>query len=548
MIDLLIPSAKIVPEELQSIGKIPAVIYPINQEIVFDYLFRYYKEKVQKIKVVCYEAATDVERKLENYKKSACIDIIKLKKLGDLAYTVYYGLGKSDSIIINFADTIVEEDIFSIDEDCILYSNDFMSDIWTFFDEENGRITKVYDKILNIENKDANVKKKLFVGVFKINDAQYFKECLKEELENEDNEITTFYRAIKKYSCRYRFKMVDTSKWFDIGHIDKYYNSKLEVKSREFNHIIIDKNRGILKKTSDDKEKFIGEILWYLKLPKDIEYSRPRIFSYNLSYEKPSVEMEYYSYHTVHELFLYGDLSYQQWNNIFERIKFICDDYKRYSIKDNKIIDALEEMYLTKTLNRILKLKENKNFTNFFCKNIVINQKKYKNLNEIMRILKDIIPKKLYDIDEFNIIHGDLCFANILIDNNLSFIKVIDPRGKFGQYDIYGDFRYELAKLFHSLDGKYDFIIKDMFKINVDKENNEISYKMNNQNEKFNKFELFKEVFKEEIGKDLEKIELIEALLFLSMVPLHSESEEHQYMMLATGLEILNRVTNVTDE
>ncbi len=34
------------------------------------------------------------------------------------------------------------------------------------------------------------------------------------------------------------------------------------------------------------------------------------------------------------------------------------------------------------------------------------------------------------------------------VDTNLSFIKVIDPRGKFGTYDIYGDFRYELAKTF----------------------------------------------------------------------------------------------------
>ena len=42
-----------------------------------------------------------------------------------------------------------------------------------------------------------------------------------------------------------------TNNWFDIGHEDKYYNSKLEVRAREFNHITIDKNRGILKKTSD---------------------------------------------------------------------------------------------------------------------------------------------------------------------------------------------------------------------------------------------------------------------------------------------------------
>lgn len=54
----------------------------------------------------------------------------------------------------------------------------------------------------------------------------------------------------------------------------------------------------------------------------------------------------------------------------------------------------------------------------------------------------------------------------------------MNPRGKFGKYDIYGDPRYELAKLFHSVDGKYDFIIKDLFNINYDLHNAEIKYQI----------------------------------------------------------------------
>ena len=40
---LIIPSAKLVPEELQKVGKFPGVIYPVNQKIVFDYLYEQYK-------------------------------------------------------------------------------------------------------------------------------------------------------------------------------------------------------------------------------------------------------------------------------------------------------------------------------------------------------------------------------------------------------------------------------------------------------------------------------------------------------------------------
>ena len=282
-----------------------------------------------------------------------------------------------------------------------------------------------------------------------------------------------------------------------------------------------------------------------MKLPSDVEYVRPRIFDYSTDYDNPYVSMEYYAYHTVHELFLYGDITAQQWVDIFERIRFVCDDFKRYTVKDKNITQALEDMYLTKTVQRFEKMKKDKRFMHFFDKSIVINGIKYYSLDKIVTILKDVIPSLLYDVDTFNIIHGDLCFANIMVDSNFSFIKVIDPRGKFGVYDIYGDERYEFAKLFHSVDGKYDFIIKDLFDVSFDLEHNKIDYMIQDRKRDYDLYKIFIETFKKEIGNDLKKIELIEALLFLSMIPLHGESIEHQMVMLGTGLDILDRVINI---
>ena len=65
--NLIIPSAKVVPEELQKLGKLPAVIYPINQRIVFDYLYEQYKDQVETIDIICYENADKVQRRLKNY-------------------------------------------------------------------------------------------------------------------------------------------------------------------------------------------------------------------------------------------------------------------------------------------------------------------------------------------------------------------------------------------------------------------------------------------------------------------------------------------------
>lgn len=540
MTKLLIPSAKIVSEDLQNLGKIPAVIYPVNGHTVFSYLYKQYNSKCESIKILCYEHADKVHTKLKKYNN---VEIFDIPELGDLAYTVIQGLDFSGEVVINFGDTIVLDNILDGVADSFFYAKEFVSDKWTYFSCDNGVLTSIEDKKKNTQKSD--IKKDVFVGVFYFSDAILLKACMEEAFANRDESISSFYQAIQIYSKNKVLHPIETSNWFDIGHVDKYYNTKIEVKAREFNHINIDKDRGILTKYSDDKDKFIGEIMWYLKLPADIEYVRPRIFNYSLEYSSPFVSMEYYAYHTIHELFLNSDLDAHQWEKIFKRIRFIFDDLKRYKVMDDGIVPALEDMYLTKTLQRLEKLKRVDRFRKFFSLPITVNGKKYKSLEEIERILIQIIPEKLYDISEFNIIHGDLCFANMMIDNNFSFIKLIDPRGKFGKYDIYGDSRYELAKLFHSVDGKYDYIIKDRF--DLFHEGNVINFSIQDNDRDFDLYKIFTSVFSEEIGTNLRKIELIEALLFLSMIPLHGESFEHQLVMLATGLEILDRVINVKE-
>lgn len=541
---VIIPAAKIVPEELQRLGKLPGVIYPINQKITFDYLYEEYKDRCSSIDVICYEAADKVQRRLSKYLGDQ-VAIKVLPELGDLGQTVFYALeAVQEPCIIHFSDTIVMDHMTDIDGDAFFCQEDYMSDTWTFFDEADGVITNLYDK----RSICSDVKKPLFVGVFQIMDSPFFRACLEESIQKKSAELNTFYDALRTYSRRYPLQAIPTSNWFDIGHEDKYYNTKLEVRSREFNHITIDKNRGILRKTSDNKEKFIGEIQWYLKLPGDVEYVRPRIFSYSTSYEAPYICMEYYAYHTLHELFLYGDLSLQQWMDVFEHIRFVCNDFKRYTVTGDQIPASLEDMYLKKTLQRLEKLKSDERFIRFFQAPITVNGMKYQSLSSVIEILKQVIPEALYDVEQFHIIHGDLCFANIMVDSNCSFIKVIDPRGKFGAYDIYGDFRYELAKLFHSIDGKYDFIIKDLFDLEYDLSQTSITYAIQDRKRDYDLYQAFLETFRKEIGEDLKKIELIEALLFLSMIPLHGESLSHQLIMLGTGLTILNRVTDISEK
>ncbi len=120
---------------------------------------------------------------------------------------------------------------------------------------------------------------------------------------------------------------------------------------------------------------------------------------------------------------------------------------------------------------------------------------------------------------------------------------MIDPRGTFGEFDIYGDERYELAKILHSIEGKYDFIIKDLFKLETDDLNYRIEFNYTEPSPDI--VSIFMNVFHEKINGIENQLILIESLLFLSMIPLHRESLKHQQAMLCRGIQLLDRVLDI---
>jgi aminoglycoside phosphotransferase len=66
------------------------------------------------------------------------------------------------------------------------------------------------------------------------------------------------------------------------------------------------------------------------------------------------------------------------------------------------------------------------------------------------------LEQLLVEIDgDFAIIHGDPTFSNTLITRN-GTVMFIDPRGYFGESEIYGDPIYDWAKLYYSVVGGYD--------------------------------------------------------------------------------------------
>lgn len=290
------------------------------------------------------------------------------------------------------------------EKDFFCSAQEYMNDTWTFYDLRDGQITAVNDKAPPKPPFLGKAYKcNFFVGVFKLSNGACFKQCLETALRASSRDMDSFYSALILYGETHRFSSCAVKEWFDIGHAQLYFKTRMQVKARTFNHIDIDQDRGILKKTGNDTEKFIGEIKWYLKLPTDLEYVSPQIFDYSLHYSRPHIFMEYYSYRTLHELFLYGDLTAEQWEKIFRKIKFVLEDFSRYKLRDEHLTDSLRYMYLEKTLSRLNRLKAQEEFKGLFNRPICIDGDNYPPLDEVTNILADVVPRLLCRVENFSI-------------------------------------------------------------------------------------------------------------------------------------------------
>ena len=543
---LLIPSALLVPSDMRNkFGELPTALFPLGNKTMIERLYDKYKDIVDVIYIV-------VKRKqllINDYinSKKLPIRIIELDELRDLGYTIQYGmefiLGQEpliDYIYVNFADFLLDEHVPINNHNFFYYASGMSTDEWTYFKDNNGIITDILDKCPLSENHQISNFSGIFVGLFGFTNPHYFLELLK-QYSNVQSDMDTFYQAIFTYSQEYPFTILHSQNWFDVGHSDNYSKATTSVAARSFNSIEIDEQRGILKKRSENKEKLVNEIRWYLRIPNKLQYLLPRVYDYSLDLTDPYVSMEYYGYHTLHESLVFGDLPLVKWQAIFQKLLFAINDMGKFTVTGERIQfeAALRDIYLQKTFDRLDMMRNEPDFHSFFENTIIINGKEYRSLNEYLKMLPQLIEKLVvYTFTgQFNIIHGDLCFANILIEDTYDFIRVIDPRGKFGTFDIYGDGRYELAKLMHTLEGKYDFIIEDMFDIDVI--GNTIEYHVHKQID--NITNVFLDVFRESID-NIQAVRLIEATLFLSMIPLHSDYKQRQFAMLATGVMLLEQV------
>lgn len=329
--------------------------------------------------------------------------------------------------------------------------------------------------------------------------------------------------------------------WSDCGHPQNYFKTRASIfGSRFFNSISLDTENGILTKSSSNKLKLQREVDYVNALPEDLMVFFPRILKVQDDGAKAKLQMEYYAYPTIAEIMLYWDLPVSSWTDIFSKLSFTLNKFSSH--KGQLKSGDWFEMYVTKVRERIEAFKKqlsDEELKRLFTeKEILINDKTYNSWATIDQDL-EAVCKLIEKSEDCTVIHGDYCFNNILCEPYVGLIKLLDARGSFGEQlvGIYGDRKYDWAKLGHSVVGRYDYIVNDLFK--ADFTGNGFTLRTFDRPWQTKLDELFWLSFNQ-TKLDSGLIKFIIGTLFISMPPLHAENRKRQTAFFLKGIEFLN--------
>ncbi len=238
----------------------------------------------------------------------------------------------------------------------------------------------------------------------------------------------------------------------------------------------------------------------------------------------------------LNELFVHGRNSAREWRRLFELLNQflqLCASDVPSTDMQATIQEDFNQLVTAKTHERLQKYSKSSGFDLDHSMQYATHR-----LPSIRKIANDCI-QRVHALPALPaVIHGDLCFSNVLFDSRADQIKVIDPRGLTAQdaLSIYGDQKYDLAKLAHSVIGLYDFIIarryrlieNGLYHVELDFELDERIYEI-------------QQIFiTHEFGHSLSISQVIPLviLLFLSMLPLHQDQPDRQRAMLANAVRL----------
>ncbi|WP_139790064.1 capsular biosynthesis protein [Halomonas sp. BC2] len=354
-----------------------------------------------------------------------------------------------------------------------------------------------------------------------------------------------FIRGVVRYHQKFDLSVVSSGQWLDFGHINSYFQSRTAITTqRAFNDLKIT-SRTVHKASLSKSKKIFAEGAWFDNIPSSIRLYTPALLSLDSGLEdhkNASYKLEYLYLLPLSDLYVFGRLTTESWSAIFGSLLGMLQDFCGHSpCADNSIShEEINSFYLEKTMSRLDEYYLKKGGSIYEDEYSLASGEAVSLLQIAQRSSKYISPVSDRDV---RLVHGDLCFSNLLFDSRVESIKCIDPRGltPSGKISIYGDQRYDLAKLYHSVIGLYDFIIAGRYKIESYQGRRYISFPFDLSFEEV-MGDLFNRVLLEKLGYSEKEILAISVHLFLSMLPLHSDRLDRQDAFILNAIRLFDKL------
>ncbi len=508
---LLIISGEYVESELRAeFGKIPPAFLPLGNQ-------RLYTHQIEQLAKhhgrVALTLPSDFQPDESDSVALAALEVTVFrtgvgKALGAAVQEALEHVGVDGPIDILYGDTLVfSDEVGGTDWIAVGNSDEFYP--WHYETEADGATEDV----------------EAWAGMYSFSSAKVLRSML--------HESGDFILAVTRYSREYKsLERRSLKRWLDFGHVHTYFHSRLAVTTqRHFNRLFI--ADGILTKSSDDVQKMRAEAAWFAAAPPQIRPFLPN-FIETLPEQEGLYSIEYLPLTSLNELYVFGRLPVKVWKKIFAA----CDRYlcaaQKIPVPPTELFNAdfTERVYRDKTLVRL----------ELFSRQTGVDIHQPWRLNGLeLPSLSDMTHEAFAAVSAkppvTSFVHGDFCFSNILYDFRADRIKVIDPRGLDvnGTITAYGDLRYDVAKLAHSVLGLYDAIIAGRFELV--EHGHDITFEVFSQRTAAIQRAFAVTSF---AGRPLNEwgCQPIMVLLFLSMLPLHADRPKRQRALMANCLRI----------
>lgn len=472
--------------------------------------------------------------------KNKTIDLkIDVMSIDNLGYKSFYSLKKYCNKLANCEDTLIinGNSFFELkDLEKLIISNESS----VLIEKRNNYYTKGLELITNqdyiIEVKEDKPSMLPWLSYY---GAMFLKENDIFTIKNNE-----FYKNIPYLNALVNFLHIPLKK-IDVN--DSCDNHKsLELIGGSFAGLhkinLVKKYAGI-----EGNDKLIMEIEWLKKLPNELKDKFPKVIDYSITPIESWFTMPYYNLENLRKKIISGKFSISKVLFYIEKIL----DYVFCNLYTRTISNPDENWVKIKHFDRFYsRIELIQNITPFNkilnSKYITINGKCYLNLKDLILKLENYHKvTNLFQPKKLIMIHGDLHFQNMLIDDENEDFLLADPRGELNGSDIY----YDLGKLWHSFNGLYDLIHTDISKVKLINESHDnISYEISLGSKElldvYNNIKsgVFNLIYKYPIVEDyqwLAKIKFSEVMHFSSLMWFHLKHDKIENRALSLYLQAI---------